>query len=272
MEIKKIEDASAANGKKSFEPIRAILIILAFLLIVWGIWFMVSKFRSGLGKDVANSPFNLASSSLPQKKPAEVLPPPDSYYKNFVKIYTVTSAKETYPDKEIIEIRVPQANLSSVDISDWKLVNTKGESATLGRSANLPVGGKVNSTAETNIKGNDILLVSSGHSPVGVSFRTNLCTGYFEQFQDFIPPLAAVCPNVSNTNSFQTLENDCRSFVYTIPPCTTNTKPFPVGTSAGCKSFVSSKASYNGCVAENKNQTKFYKPEWRNYLGRDTEL
>ena len=271
MEVKKIEDPSI-NKKNNFNPSRAILIIVAFMIIVWIIWMAISKLSSGTGKNLAQSGFNLASSSVPVKQQVTLGPPPDSFYKNYVKIYSTVSAKENYPEKEYIEIHVVQSNLSSVDITNWKLVNSKGEEALIGKSTALPVGGKVNTTTSTNVSGNDILIVSTGHSPVGYSFRLNSCTGYFEQFQDFVPPIITQCPNASYDPSFQALENDCKMFAYTIPQCTTNVKPFPSGISAGCKSFIISKASYNGCVATNKNNADFNKPEWRIFLNRDSEL
>lgn len=271
MEIKKIEDPSAVTHKKEFDPVRAIMIIIAFMLVVWVIWIAISKLSSGVGQNLAQSGFNLASSSIPVKIEKNA-PPSDSFYKNYVKIFKATSALETYPEKEYIEIRVLQVNLSAVDISGWKLINSKGDSARLGNSSTLPVGGKVNNTATTKVSGNDAIIVSTGHSPVGISFRVNSCTGYFEQFQDFVPPLPMVCPGGTANKGFQSLDQDCRIFTSQIPQCTTYTKTFPSGTSAGCKSFVISDVSYNGCVATNKNNPDFYKPELRIFLNRDTEL
>jgi len=271
MEIKKTEGVS--SQKNAFNPARAIVIIIIFMIVVWGIWFAVSKIRSGAGKDVAGIGSNIASSSLPSKNKDEQKPlPPDSFYKNYVKIMKSSGALETYADKETIEIKVMQSNLSAVDISNWKFVNSNGDEAIIGRSTEIPTGGKVNQTAPTYVKGGDTLIVSSGHSPIGISFQTNLCTGYFEQFQDFIPPLMLRCPQPTSLESFRTLERDCQNFIRTIPQCTTNTKPFPAGTSAGCKAFVMSAASYNGCVTENRGKIQFTLPEWRIYLGRDKEL
>jgi hypothetical protein len=269
MEIKKADEN--AVKKSDFDPVRAIIIIIVFMIVVWIIWFAVSKLRSGTGKEVAKSGFNLASSSIP-KKTEKATPLQDSFYKNYVKIYNTTSALETYPEKEVLEVRVLQANLSAVDITNWRFVNSAGESAYIGKSAELPVGGKVNQLAPTQIKGNDILFVSSGRSPIGISFRLNSCIGYFEQFQDFIPPLPNYCPGISNDKNFQKLEYDCQSFAYTIPSCTANIKAFPVGTSAGCKAYIIDKLSYNGCVATNKTDRDFYKTEWRIFLGRSDEL
>jgi hypothetical protein len=272
MEIKKIEDPSAVKNKKEFDPVRAIMIIVAFMIIVWIIWLGVSKLSSGVGKDLAKSGFNLASSSIPIKIEKNA-PPKDSFYRNYIKIFrAIEASSESYPEKEYIEVRVVQTNLSAVDITGWKLVNSKGDSAILGKSSSLPVGGKVNTTTVTKVSGNDALIISTGHSPVGISFKLNSCTGYFEQFQDFVPPLPMVCPGSSFDKGFQSLDQDCRIFATQIPQCTTNTKPFPAGTSAGCKSFIISNISYNGCTASNKDKPDFYKPEWRIFLNRDTEL
>ncbi len=273
MEIKKPEETVPQKNK--FESMRAILIIIFFICIVFGVWFFLIKTRTPGGNTNANTsvqnqnannpvtPSNLINTSLVRK---------DSFYRNYVKIYSTVSAGETDPRKEYIEVRVTQPNLSNVDISGWKLYNSKGEFATIGDSISLPVGGKVNPTSSTKVKGGDSLIISTGSSPVGVSFRVNSCTGYFEQFQDFIPSLLKVCPQTNYDAAFQNLERDCQDFVRNIPNCMENTNPFPPKTSALCKTYVASKINYNACVDSNRLYPDFYKPEWRIFLGRDTEL
>jgi hypothetical protein len=41
---------------------------------------------------------------------------------------------------------------------------------------------------------------------------------------------------------------------------------------AECHSFIKEKVNYNGCVASHKNDSGFFKSEWRVYLGKNDEL
>lgn len=268
MEIKKFE---SSNGD-GFNPLKAIVVIVVFIIIVWFIWMAVSKMSSSSSRKSASDTINVGNSSTPDKIPTTKAPLQDSFYRNYLKITNSTNAKETYADKENIEVRVVQANLSAVDISNWSLMNSKGEKTLIGSGVELPKGGNSNSASAIKIKGGDTLIISSGRSPIGFSFRVNRCVGYFEQFQDFIPALQTQCPQTSSNSDFNKLDRNCQTFARSIQTCNINTAPFPAGTSADCKAFIISKISYNGCVADNKIQTDFSKPEWRIYLGRNKEL
>ncbi|MFA6566357.1 MAG: hypothetical protein WCT48_06440, partial [Candidatus Paceibacterota bacterium] len=267
MEIKKIEDTQI-NNSFGFHPGKAIAIIVVFMVVVWGIWFAISKINPSGPKDAAEGGFNLASSSLQVKKKSGTEVPQESFYKNYVKITLSAAAKESYPEKEYIVITAIQANLSAVDITDWKLRNSKGVTATLGKGAELFTSGKVNSVAPIKINGGDTLTISTGRSPVGVSFRMNSCSLYLEQFQDFIPPIKEPCPVPENDKAFYSLDGACQRFIAQLTRCETNTKAVPSEFPASCGTFIKAHVNYNGCVTFNKNDRFFYKKEWKIFLGR----
>ena len=270
MEIKRIEDTQI-NNPTGFNPIKAIIIIFVFIFVVWGVWYAISKINPSGPRGAAKSGFNLASSSLQVKK-TDVTPTQDSYYKDYIKITMNTAAKESYPEKEYIVITAIQPNLSAVDISNWKLQNSKGETATFGKGTTLPASGKVNPVAAIKINGGDILTVSSGRSPIGVSFQMNACALYLEQFQDFIPQIKEPCPQPENDKGFFSLDGTCQRFVSQLPRCEANTKTLPAEISSSCKTFINAHVNYNGCVASHKNDNYFSSKEWKIFLGRTSEL
>jgi hypothetical protein len=265
MEIKEIQQA---NTPKPL-IIKGVFIVAIFLLIVFGIW----NFSSGIREDMSNRSATSTLEKLSAKKKSKtptVLE--SSYYNNWVKFVPSTHTKETYPGKEYVEIEVVQANLSNADATGWVLKNSQDESATLGQASPLPLSGKVNTVEPLKIKAGDHLFISTGRSPIGVSFRVNKCSGYLEQFQDFIPPISEECPSVTFGKNTGTLDNNCQSFLSSIRPCETNARQLPGGVLASCKAFLDSTVNYNGCVANHKNDADFYLKEWRIFLGKEKEL
>jgi len=268
MEIKKIENAQL-NNPDTFDSKKAIIIIIIFMAIVASIWFAVSKIHLPGKKDI--SKLDLSPIATSTTKTTKVTAPQDSFYKGYVKIAGV-SPKETYPEKEYVTITVTQQNLSEIDVTNWKLQNSKGEKASLGQGTTLFYSGKVNSVSPIKIKGGDILTVSSGRSPIGVSFQMNSCASYLEQFQDFIPPITTSCPAARESKGFSSLDSVCQRYISQLPRCKTNTKTLPSDLSVSCMTFFYANVNYNGCVSAHKNDSNFSSKEWRIFLGRTSEL
>ncbi len=260
------EEAREAEEKKP-PFIKIVVITTAFFVVVLGIWYFSSGLRGRLADESATS------TASAKKKNIE---PELSFYNTWIKITAPTGVKETYPEKEYIEIDVVQPNLSSTDSTYWTLQNSRGQTVPLGPVSKLPLLGKVNATGPLSIQAGDHLTISTGRSPIGVSFRVNSCMPYLEQFQDFIPPLTGQCPGIYDieydTDIYESLDRNCHVIIRNIPRCSANTVPFPAGTTASCKAFIESNMNYNGCVAANKNTSDFYLPEWRIFLGKDAEF
>lgn len=247
--------------------VKIIAIVAVFFVVVLGIWY----FSSGLRERIADE--NATSTPSTKKKNTE---PELSFYNKWVRISSAAGAKESYPEKEYIEIGVVQPNLSGTDSTYWTLQNSRGDTVPLGPVSTLPLTGKVNAIGPLSLQAGDLLIVSTGRSPIGVSFRMNSCMLYLEQFQDFIPPITGQCPGVYDieygTDAYESLDYNCQTIIRSIPNCSANTRPLPPGTTASCKSFIESKMNYNACVAAHKNDFNFYLPEWRIFLGKDVEL
>lgn len=248
-----------ASGGKSAKAVGFFAMFALFAAIIWFLF----------GGDSSDNKKNnegevpAATTTLVSKVAVPITPItpeeiPPSLYAGWATLSAGTAAKDVYPEKEYVVVSITQKNLSSVDISGWTLKNTSGMSAALGLQA--------------GVKGGNKLVISTGKSPTGASFQLNKCSGYLEQFLDFIPEIPRKCPTPSSLASYKTLEKSCQTFIKTIPPCETNRKEYPTELSGTCRYYIGTNVGYNACVANNKNNEDFYSTEWRIYLNRSEEL
>ncbi len=118
------------------------------------------------------------------------------------------------------------------------------------------------------------VLITSGRSPVGTSFRVNICSGYLDQFQSYTPDLRKDCPEpldeLKASGPYE--EESCRKFVETIPRCRTYEETLPSDISPTCKAFVAETLNYNSCVYAHQKERGFLKNEWRLFLEETKEL
>lgn len=184
------------------------------------------------------------------------------------------SRNET-PDTEYIRIVANKSAEKPVQISGLSISGrVKRVTVTIPTASELPILGV------TAIKKNVVLppggraLISSGRSPIGTSFRVNMCTGYLDQFQEYTPGLLKNCPEPETEllKFGPANEPSCREFVEDIPRCRVYTGSFPDTISSTCRDFVIEHLNYNACVANHKNETGFFANEWRLFLDRESEL
>jgi len=194
-----------------------------------------------------------------------------SGYKARIKV--VLGARKSNPQKEYIEIYASPNNKVPMNISNWSIEGTSGEKITIGKSAYLPYLGEVGFQQEILLSPGEKIIVTTGESPVGTSFRANKCIGYLSQMQDFYPSLSRGCPNPAREESITALtDSACVAYVTkNFKPCTTYFN-LPAELSSSCRQYIDQKINYNGCVDSHKYDSDFYKPEWRVYLGRSEEL
>lgn len=193
-----------------------------------------------------------------------------SFYHGWVSLSAGTAGSAIYPGREYVSLTITKENLSYLDVSDWSLVNSAGQQFKLGNASNLPLRGQLNPEQKIILNAGDTIIVSSGASPLGVSFRQNACSGYLEQFQDFFPPIDQNrCPNSYYYGNG--LSNDCRNYINDIPSCQT-VVDFPPGVSAACQSYISNEIGYNACVRTSENSPEFLGNTWRVYLNQNAEI
>ncbi len=186
----------------------------------------------------------------------------------------IAGAKKSNIHEEYIRIiggsRADQTSLRGITLSGKKT----DTAYTIPFATEILKLGETPKTAPVIASKDSRIIVSSGRSPVGASFRVNMCTGYLGQFQTFTPTLKKECPDplVELSKTPIAKELACIDFVATIPRCEVYNKSFPANISNACKAFVTEKLSYNGCVTAYEKDTDFLTHEWRLFLNQSNEL
>jgi hypothetical protein len=207
-------------------------------------------------------------------KKAQNINLPSMFLKTLLLDGTV-GAKATDPQQEYVRITAPDKNRRDISITGLTLKSAISEIPfTIGKGVKTFLSGTVSESESIVLAPGQSAIVLSGRSPVGVSFRENVCSGYLGQFQNFAPTLRKECPSAVDELSRVGLGNDksCEAFVSEIPRCSTYTGTIPEGLSAQCKAFVQKNLTYNSCVLAHQYESNFIGNVWRVYLGNTKEI
>ncbi len=258
------------------------IIIISILIALWFMWFLSggpSRMEANKGPFLKPpAPINTGEiyGDLPDLNLGFKLGTKNfitSKYRTTVKA-TGSAIKEVSPAKEYIDITNKSDSL--LDITGWQIVSENGVSAKIGRGVQLFVSGEVRGLSNIVLRSGETAHIISGQSPVGVSFKQNICSGYLSQFQKFVPPFSQSCPRVINTENLSRYKPDpvCINFIENLPSCTTITSinQIPRGSDQSCGQLIEERLTYNGCVEDNRNNNNFYKPYFMVYLGSNKEL
>jgi len=185
----------------------------------------------------------------------------------------VSSAGATNPGDEYISLKVSKNATTPINISGWTLQSdTSGNVVTIPKGTEVPRSGLINASQNIMLSGGDQIMIISGRSPIGASFRENKCIGYFSTFQKFSPPLPQNCPVPENElpalyGPDYIRDVGCIDYVKTLNRCQATLSP-PINVSGACQSFLEKNLNYNGCVVAHQNEPDFKGSSWRIYLGR----
>ena len=216
---------------------------------------------------------NRPRSSGNQIPPPPSLPPPisgESPWKGKVSFDSGNTSTQD-PTKEYVTIR--NFTEDKILISAWSVVNSNRERYALGGGWYLPFMGQTSSGDAIVLNRGDRAHVISGKSPIGINFKANVCTGYFNEFHEFTPRLREDCPRPEGAPGAQNLETSCVDFLETLPRCRQVIQiPFPTSkpVSNECRNYATTYINYNNCVEDYKNEKNFSSTEWYIYLGRST--
>lgn len=204
--------------------------------------------------------------------------------------------REPFAQDEYIRLRAGRGNEEDILITGWKIESVlTGVQVTLGGASPLPAIGNINSEPVLRLPPGGEVIIHSGRSPVGASFRVNRCTGYFNQYQPFNPDLPRECPApVDEFDEFsgitaQDIREDardtCRAYIRrNTERCEIDdTANFDARNRFGervidpplspaCQTFIRNELTYAGCVANHIADEDFYSLEWHVYAGSFNEL
>jgi hypothetical protein len=189
-----------------------------------------------------------------------------------------SNATAASPSQEYVQLQASSDNRGAVAIGGWSLQSAaSGAHGAIPEAAPYFIGGVVNSVQPVNLAPGATTVVTTGASPVGVSFQENICSGYLSELQHFTPDLGNSCPSPSDAlpetaENLRTYGASCFDYLASIPSCHFVGSSIPSGISQSCRQFVGNNLSYNGCVAMYRSQTNFTLPTFRLYLGVRAKL
>ena len=200
-----------------------------------------------------------------------------SPFRGDIRIEQETATEENV-SAEYVTLFAAWDNTTPIDITGWSLQSAlSGVRAYIPRGADNFYMGVVNEQKNIQLNPGASAKVASGYSPLGTSFRENMCSGYLNQLQTFSPPLSEQCPmpgdalplSAENINAYG---DACIDFVRTLPSCSAPLQSFTPELSPSCRNFLANTLSYNGCVSMYRHRSSFAGDSWRVYLNASREL
>lgn len=185
------------------------------------------------------------------------------------------------PAEEYLTLEASSTNTQPINITGWALQSMVSDAFfQIPGGVNVYQMGEVNTAGDIVLAPGERVTISSGVSPVGVSFRENMCTGYLGTVQDFEPRLRARCPlpasvlppTLANIREFG---DECVEFAAQFDECTylTTSTPGFLTLAPACREHLQPRLTYTGCVLDNQNDPAFLgEGGWRIFLGSTTEV
>ncbi len=176
---------------------------------------------------------------------------------------------------EYILLRASSQNSEKILITGLRLQSSaSGQGADIPKGVPLVFQNQINQEEPVYLAPGDSAYIITGRSPLGISFRLNKCTGFFNQYQTFNPGLPSRCPRPREEDLpvNGTIYNDaCRNYINSLPSCRVILTP-PREISPECERYVTTELSYTKCLEHYKNDSDFHDPSWRIYLNRNETL
>lgn len=188
-----------------------------------------------------------------------------------------SSATESDPSREFIELAASESNTSPILITNWSLQSAvSGARAPIPQAAPVFVMGVVNNVQPISLEPGATVFVTTAASPVGTSFRENICSGYLSELQTFTPELSNECPAPSetlpmNADTIRTYGSSCFDYLNNLSSCHFPAS-FPSNLSPICRTYIANSISYNGCVNTYRARPSFALPSYRAYFSLRSEL
>lgn len=203
--------------------------------------------------------------------------PVKSPYYGKVKMSRISGVRTQDPSKEYLTLTTDLEKTETVNITGWYLKSAvTGYYAVIGKASLLPFP-FTRVESDIILQQKDKVILTKGFSPIGISFRTNKCTGFFEENRTFIPHLPLKCPlpedeKLPKFSDIYDRNDECLDIIERIPRCTTKGNEFirdlPDTVPQSCKTYITTQINYNSCVANHFDDTDFPGNEYRVYLNK----
>lgn len=179
--------------------------------------------------------------------------------------------------EEYLQIGASYTNTDSIDVTGWTLESAlTGARIALSPAASPYIANGASALTAVLLTPGARAIIATAPSPIGVSFRENMCSGYLGQFQQFTPPLSPECPSPSeilplNEQNLLRYGDSCFDEIRNMSQC-----QFPQSLSSSvsgaCRAYLTEYLSYNGCVTLNRTRAAFQSNVWRIFLGSSSDL
>ena len=176
---------------------------------------------------------------------------------------------------EYITLQTASNNTSKILITGLRLKSQASNLAIdIPKASPLPFQNSINQEDPVFMAPGETAYIITGRSPLGISFRPNKCTGYFNQYQSFNPGIPSRCPAPQSEPLppiARQFNDQCLDYLATLPSCRVIVSP-PSYLAQECKQYAVTEFNYTNCVTAHKNDKDFYDPTWRIYIGRGNTL
>ncbi len=176
---------------------------------------------------------------------------------------------------EYVLIQAAPDNTSKILVTGMRLQSeASGNGVSIPKAAALPLQNSINKEEPLYLAPGETAYIITGRSPLGISFRTNKCTGYFNQYQSFNPGIPSRCPAPQSEPLpaiSRQFNDQCFDYLATLPSCRAITSP-PSNLEPECRQYVTTEFNYTKCVDNHRNDKDFYDPTWYVYLARSDAL
>jgi len=146
----------------------------------------------------------------------------------------------------------------------WSLENELGERVELGVGVEIFTPGQTPLPIPLSVASHTTLIINTGPSPLGVSFREHVCSGYLRGTIPLTPPTETRCPEPSKHARWSTLDESCKLLVDSLPRCTVLSPEHLGDMSSACESFLRTVPTYTTCVREAGQNALL--PRWRIFV------
>jgi hypothetical protein len=182
----------------------------------------------------------------------------------------VEGGRTSVPSDEYLVLEVNKPYGERTLVTGWSLrSDNTGIIATIGKGAYTPLYGSVNNEEDIYLNGSGKVFVTSGRSPLGVSFEVNKCSGFLGNTLLFTPELPRSCPAAERLVG--SVDRVCSDYLRGLSLCQIPTS-LPTYLSASCKAAIAEKLHYNSCVQTTRGDIDFSSNEWRVYLKSENSL
>ncbi|HEU5114861.1 MAG TPA: hypothetical protein VFT82_03785 [Candidatus Paceibacterota bacterium] len=224
--------------------------------------------------DTVRKAENVIESFFTRSKKAEQIHA-NSLLANSISFDGIAGAKAVNPEAEYLRIVASTDAAKPILLSGLTLTGELlPEGISIPKAVTRPLSGEPLVASNVYLPPGGRALITTGVSPLGSSFETNICSGYLAQFKTYVPDLRRDCPLPEDELKAAGLSGDaaCDDIVREMPACTIYRGTLSSNISQSCRTFITERLTYNGCVENHQNDKGFYSNEWRIFLGQSSEL